>query len=75
MVLEIGWEGFWFCAECTQRCFHRFVKQENIKLFVDWCMFAFSQFGSKARFWATLNEPNVQVVSPVGAEYARVAHV
>lgn len=54
-----------------------FVKQENIQIFVDWCLFAFREFGmlhntnvalhhangtgSKARFWATMNEANVQV--------------
>lgn len=56
-----------------------FVKQENIQIFVDWCLFAFAEFGarcmlllgdwtpchlrlgSKARFWATMNEANVQV--------------
>lgn len=36
-----------------------FEKQENIHYFVDYCKFIFEKFGSKVKFWCTINEPTV----------------
>mmetsp|Transcript_10072 Transcript_10072/g.28907 ORF Transcript_10072/g.28907 Transcript_10072/m.28907 type:complete len:528 (+) Transcript_10072:287-1870(+) len=45
----------WFCR------MGGFAKKENIPLFVEFCKMTFLAFQRKARFWATINEPNVQV--------------
>lgn len=37
-----------------------FQRQANVKMFVDWCKLAFREYGKKARFWATMNEANIQ---------------
>jgi beta-glucosidase/6-phospho-beta-glucosidase/beta-galactosidase len=36
-----------------------FEKEENIPLFVGWCVKAVELFGSRIHFWATFNEPTV----------------
>lgn len=36
-----------------------FEKRENIPLFVEYSVQAFKEFGGRARFWATFNEPGV----------------
>ncbi|KAL4538341.1 hypothetical protein Ndes2437B_g01352 [Nannochloris sp. 'desiccata'] len=36
-----------------------FIKEENLKIFVDYAKAAFAEFGSRARFWTTFNEPGV----------------
>jgi len=36
-----------------------FEKLENIKYFVEYCIAAFREFGSRVTYWATFNEPGV----------------
>lgn len=36
-----------------------FEKESNISVFVEYAILAFKEFRSKARFWATFNEPGV----------------
>ena len=40
-----------------------FEKEENIPLFVEWCVKAVELFGSRIHFWATFNEPTVRLVT------------
>lgn len=43
-----------------------FEKEENIPIFVDWCVRAVELFGKRIHFWATFNEPTVRTCIHIG---------